>query len=238
MRHTRVTAAILSATAAFLLLIVFLFASITMVMNDEARHSREYKELGIAQTMGMSQEEVLDSLMLVIDYMQGNTDSIEKEVTVYGEKVMMFNGRETAHMSDVRELYLGWRSASYVMAGVAAVLIASATAILPKKVRLKALCGGCLWGYASFAAIAAAIGAWFLIDFYSLWAAFHKLFFTNELWLMHYTDRMIQMMPEPFFYNIIIDIFLLFAVFAAAMLAAAGAYLIFKKRGGSREARA
>lgn len=145
MRHTRVTAAILSATAAFLLLIVFLFASITMVMNDEARHSREYKELGIAQTMGMSQEEVLDSLMLVIDYMQGNTDSIEKEVTVYGEKVMMFNGRETAHMSDVRELYLGWRSASYVMAGVAAVLIASAAAILPKNVRLKALCGGCLW---------------------------------------------------------------------------------------------
>lgn len=55
---------------------------------------------------------------------------------------------------------------------------------------------------------------------------------------MHYTDRMIQMMPEPFFYNIIIDIFLLFAVFAAALLAAAGAYLIFKKRGGSREARA
>lgn len=103
MRHTRVTAAILSATAAFLLLIVFLFASITMVMNDEARHSREYKELGIAQTMGMSQEEVLDSLMLVIDYMQGNTDSIEKEVTVYGEKVMMFNGpRNRPHVRCTR----------------------------------------------------------------------------------------------------------------------------------------
>lgn len=64
MRHTRVTAAILSATAAFLLLIVFLFASITMVMNDEARHSREYKELGIAQTMGMSRRKCWTRLCL------------------------------------------------------------------------------------------------------------------------------------------------------------------------------
>ncbi len=238
MRHTRATATVLSATAAFLLLLVFLFASITLVMNDEGRHRREYQELGIAQAMGMSQEEVLDSLMLVIDYMQGSADSIEKEVTVYGEKVIMFNDREAAHMADVRGLYLGWRSASYVMAGAAAVLIASAAAILPKKSRLKALCSGCLWGGAAFAAIAAAIGVWFLIDFYSLWTAFHKLFFTNELWLMYYTDRMIQMMPERFFYNIIIDIFLLFAVSAATMLSAAGAYLIFKKRRVAKEARA
>ncbi len=236
MRQTRATATLLSATAAFLLLIVFLFASITMVMNDDGRHRSEYEDLGIAQAMGMSQDEVLDSLMLVIDYMQGDADSIEKEVTVYGEKIIMFNDRETAHMSDVRGLYLGWRSASYVMACVAAVLIASAVAILPKKGRLKALCGGCLWGCAAFASIAAAIGVWFLIDFYSLWTAFHKLFFTNELWLMYYTDRMVQMMPERFFYNIIIDIFLLFAVFAAAMLSAPGAYLIFKKRREAKEA--
>ncbi|MCT1989293.1 DUF1461 domain-containing protein, partial [Helcococcus kunzii] len=49
------------------------------------------------------------------------------------------------------------------------------------------------------------------IDFSSAFVKFHKIFFDNDLWLLDpKTDLMIRMLPEKYFLNISIRIFLSF----------------------------
>src|SRR5699024_3895128 len=50
-----------------------------------------------------------------------------------------------------------------------------------------------------------------LIDFNGFWIHFHKLLFSNDLWLLNpATDRMINMFPESFFNQMVINIIMLF----------------------------
>ena len=62
------------------------------------------------------------------------------------------------------------------------------------------------------------------VDFNSFWNGFHRLFFTNDLWLMDYnTCRMIRICPLQLFNDIVIRFalmfmapFLLLLIFATA----------------------
>lgn len=52
---------------------------------------------------------------------------------------------------------------------------------------------------------------WASIDFTNFWISFHELFFTNDLWLLNpMTDLMIQMFPETFFFDMVIQIIVVF----------------------------
>ena len=51
-----------------------------------------------AEQMGMSHEELMASTNVLLDYLKDKRDDIKIEVTVNGEKVQMFDERETLHM--------------------------------------------------------------------------------------------------------------------------------------------
>ena len=110
MKLNRNLARTISAVASFLLITALLFTSLRIVMNDSRLHDKEFKRLGVAAAMGMSDEDILASMMRLVDYMEGRVDSVEIEVEVFGRRVMMFNERETLHMIDVRALYMAWRT--------------------------------------------------------------------------------------------------------------------------------
>ena len=105
---------VLASAASFFLVIAMLFSALSLVMNSEKRHRSEYERLNVADFMGMSDEDIVRSLMRLVDYMEGRVDDIVVEVTVYGERTAMFNERETMHMVDVRTLYQAWRTASCI----------------------------------------------------------------------------------------------------------------------------
>jgi len=52
-----------------------------------------------------------------------------------------------------------------------------------------------------------------LKDFSGFWVQFHHLFFNNDLWLLNpETDILIQMLPQQFFYDLVVRILGMFAV--------------------------
>lgn len=63
------------------------------------------------------------------------------------------------------------------------------------------------------------------IDFTSCFTLFHKLFFTNNLWIFDpETDYMIRMLPEGFFLDMVIRVGVIFIVLLAVPGVAAVVY--------------
>ena len=232
MKLNRNIARTISAVASFLLITALLFTSLRIVMNDSRLHDKEFKRLGVAAAMGMSDEDILASMMRLVDYMEGRVDSVEIEVEVFGRRVMMFNEREPLHMIDVRALYMAWRTASYIMAAVAAAMFA-VVAFARRREAAFDIAYGFVLASCLFVIVAAVLSAWALIDFSSFWTSFHLLFFDNDLWLLDpLTSRMINMLPSEFFSTIIAEFAMVFLVAAAVLLVVA---IIIKSRAKKRE---
>ena len=88
-------------------------------------------------------------------------------------------------------------------------------------------------GTLGFIAVIAMLGLWGMMDFDSLFTLFHKLLFTNDLWLLDpRTDLLIRICPSSMFMNMgaRIGIFGLIWVLAAPLLVSAAVYAI-KERG-------
>ena len=73
--------------------------------------------------------------------------------------------------------------------------------------------------------LAAILGVAMSIDFTSCFTLFHKLFFTNNLWIFDpETDYMIRMLPEGFFLDMVIRVGVIFIVLLAVPGVAAVVY--------------
>ena len=84
--------------------------------------------------------------------------------------------------------------------------------------------------------IAGVLGLWIMSDFTAFWTNFHRLFFSNDLWLLNpATDRMIQMFPEPFFFAMVSRIVLAFAIVFLTLFGLSLYYLkhVMKKQKGA-----
>ena len=125
--------------------------------------------------------------------------------TVEGREQDFFNERDRLHMRDVRNLFLGGMKVGVICLAVAAVILA----VLRKREED--------WKRLYFRTYSIALSAWlvigvllgiaFCVDFTTCFTIFHKLFFTNNLWVFDpETDYMIRMLPEGFFSDMVIRI--------------------------------
>ena len=107
-----------------------------------------------------------------------------------------FSEREIAHMADVAGLY---RLAKIVLGVGAGILLALAIWARCKPCRLRSAAKGALLGVLDVFVLMGAVALWAVIDFRSVFWAFHHVAFTNDLWLLDPNDLLIQMMPQAFF---------------------------------------
>ena len=96
------------ATAAIIFLVIVLFlTSIELVAFDLAFYKREYEKLNIAQSTGMSDEELIRVTEELLNYLRDERDDLVITAVIDGESRPVFNEREIAHMVDVKDLFLG-----------------------------------------------------------------------------------------------------------------------------------
>ena len=115
-------------------------------------------------------------------------------------------------MSDVRALYQRGRTIAYGM--LAAGTLFYAWVLFYKKFRCEAL-KGYVRGNFLFLGILAMVGLYAALDFNTFWTTFHKILFTNDLWLLNpKTDILIMMVPEQFFFDLVMRI----ALFSFGMI--------------------
>lgn len=180
-----------------LIFIALMMGAVVGVGSDDELYYELQMRAGILDFAGVSGEDlrILDQRLSDYLFMPMNADAAfdNREMEVNGEMQPPFNGKELIHLRDCRKLLSPTaQMRSYV-------LLAGAGLIL-------ALCGKSNPANAAWVASAVIMlplgvfALWAAIDFSSAFAFFHRLLFTNDLWLLDpATDLLIRICPSSMF---------------------------------------
>ncbi|NLO97253.1 MAG: TIGR01906 family membrane protein [Peptococcaceae bacterium] len=207
-----ILAVFFSALCSLVLIIVLLLTSVEYNSFNLGFYKTEYAKLNSAQTIGISDEELLQTTKDLLTYIKGKRADLDMEATIKGEKRQVFNEREKTHMVDVRNLYIGEHTCKNI--GIALFLLfMMITYKISGKQFVRILGTGYLIAFSVCLALLLFIIFMIAKDFTAFWTQFHQLFFTNDLWQLDpATDILIQMMPEQLFSDLVSRILRLFII--------------------------
>ena len=200
-------------------LITFAFLSCVNYWSfNKAFYKNEYKKLGVAKYIGISEEDLNKTTDVLLGYIKGENKTLDIECRINGITRPVFNDREKGHMLDVKSLYDGAiviRNVSFVIFVLSFIYIG----------RSKELFIGYKYSLSLVGLIIAFLLLFCLIDFEGFWLGFHHLFFPfNDLYILDPRyDILVMMVPEGFFF----DLCILIVVSTCVMLV--GLYFVLRK---------
>lgn len=189
--------------AALALVVIVLITSFEIgIYSDDSWYQREYEKYQVLDDLEMEMQDVMHVTEEMLAYLRGDRENLEVETVVNKEKRLFFNEREKLHMEDVQRLFLGGLKIRRI-AGI--LFIASLLAVFFLKGSLRKILPQMYgWAVVLFLGGTAALGGLIAVDFNKYFVLFHKIFFTNDLWLLDPdTDLMIRMLPEGFFSDMV-----------------------------------
>ena len=228
----RKTIAITCLALGFLILILSTaFTVVQLTASETAWFEQEFSELSLAEGMGMTLGDLGASLRTLVDYMNGNTGTIDLLVTVNGQQVRMFDlDIEIVHMAEVRVLWQRFIAARNVGVLLGLVLCLGGV-VLDGKDAVRNACLGYFWALGLFLVVVAFVGTWAAISFDSFWTFFHRVIFPDsENWLLPAESRMIQMLPSELFRALVMRMGGRMLIIFLIVAGAAGAVLAFRQR--------
>lgn len=210
-----------------LFIIGFLGLTVIFVSQDISFYENQYEKNYTAEWTGLEKDDLIAVTKNLLSYMLGMRENLDMQYEVNGAMREIFTQREKDHMIDVKNLYL---SVAVMSAAFTAYFVLgclwlvkkdgfhTARGILSRKYKIL-LC--------VLAVIILILGGMFIIDFDFFWVNFHKVFFTNDLWILDPAQSiMINMFPLEFFFAMCSKIVIIFAVGCAVLFFVLG----FKKK--------
>ncbi len=184
------------------------------------------------QATGLSRADLDASGGALREYFNNGEKTFYHTVTANGLETPVFNARETAHMEDVKSLFVKVNRAQEITF-IFVLLYAVAFFIWARDGQVRQLASQSLLGLALGIGVVGAIGVVALFGFEAAFERFHTIAFSNDLWKLNpATDRLIQMFPEPFWRDMTIVLGVMCAIEALAIGAVSAVYLM-----GSRDER-
>lgn len=220
-------AVVAAALSMFLVIIAMLLTSFQTAIYGDAGYGfyeKEYAKYHVTDSLGMEMEDVMDVTEYMMDYLIGKEEELSIVTDVDGRRQDFFNEQDRLHMADVRNLFLGGLRIRNICAAAALLLILG---LKLGKADLKRLIPRAYFrAVLIFVALILFLGLACMIDFTACFTLFHKIFFTNDLWMFNpASDYMIRMLPEGFFSDMALRIVGTFI----GMLAALGIVLAIWK---------
>jgi len=182
--------------AGILVSLLILTMSISLYSYNENLYMKLYLKNDVPKATGMDEENLSHVTEGLINYMKDDAPTLDMQAVIRGEEREVFNKREKDHMIDVKRLFQMSDSIKGVLFGSVLFVIGMTiwrgrpdylVGVVQKQAIISlVLAGGML--------------AISLTNFSKAFIKFHKIFFTNDLWILDpRTDTLIQMLPEPFF---------------------------------------
>ena len=182
------------------------------LLEDRKTLIKEYEKYKVADELYMEMPDIMKVTKFMMSYLRGNEKKLSIETEVEGNIQDFFNEKDRLHMADVQGLFLGGLA---IRRGAIIVLLFSMAALVLMKADWKRLIPQMYQRVlAVFLALTAVAGFLFSRDFNKYFVIFHHIFFNNNLWILDPAeDYMIRMLPEGFFYDMVMRIGSIFAVF-------------------------
>lgn len=168
---------------------------------DAEMHISIHERLGTADEAGISVDDMRLMSHILVDYLSGARDDLG--LPIYARNgVPLIGSRMSQHMIDVRGLFTLERNVRIGLLGIGAILSSIGLFLRKgdwkKQLKTKSLISVCAWVALLLAGVGAAT-----MDFTGLFARFHRLLFTNDLWLLDpATDSVILLLSESFFLQV------------------------------------
>lgn len=196
-------------TLGWLMLFIALFmGAIRSTGNNPGLYFKLQTEANILPYAGISEEDLLRLDVNLANYLFGKYDSPNAEISVFGETQPAFNEKELIHLEDCRKLLAITVNIplNCFLAIAGALLTAAGQKRTPKRANPRAM-----WCASAIILLPIALlGLWAAVDFNSAFNFFHKILFTNDLWLLDpRTDLLIRICPASMFANMGLRIALL-----------------------------
>ena len=174
-------------------------------------YKKEYEKYRVTDDLNMKLDNVMAVTEHMMAYLIGKEEKLSIVTDVDGEHQDFFNEQDRLHLADVRNLFLGGLKLRNYAVILAIILM---IVLMAKKADFRRLVPqGYLQALFVYLILAAILGVAMSIDFTSCFTLFHKLFFTNNLWIFDpETDYMIRMLPEGFFSDMVIRVGVIFIV--------------------------
>ena len=211
----------IAVTAMFALIIALLLTSFQVAIYGDPEYKfyeREYEKYNVTESLNMKMEDVMIVTDYMMDYLIGKEAELSIVTDVDGEIQDFFNEQDRLHMWDVQNLFIGGLRIRTGLLVVFAILI---SILKTRKVKLKELLPKAYTiAFLVFLGILVFLVIAFTMDFTKCFTIFHEIFFTNDLWLFDARyDYMIRMLPEGFFADMVLRIFLFFLAFLGGTFA-------------------
>lgn len=205
--------------ASLLLLTAGLTGVIRLTAGDRTLMEREMLRYAPPAETLLPEGEYGGVAAMITGYLTGDVQDFGYRFTdEAGIMYECFHDYEAAHMADCRALIRPAAGVCICCLAAAAVLLAAALygAGADRRIRFA---DGMLAGCCAFGILTAVLTVWGLADFSSLFLAFHRAAFRNDLWLLNpATDLLIRLMPVRFFTALILRGLVCFLVWAALIL--------------------
>jgi len=193
------------------IVVVLFMGSLQLVIFNDALFNWHYETHQITETTKMTVPDLMIVTDQLLDYIKDKKDHMVIESEIDGINQEVFGEREKAHMIDVKNLYIGarnlqWLSLLLLIVYIGYGMTKSKNMLSETLIRIRYVMPVLL-------AFMVGIGILFATDFNKYFTIFHELFFSNDLWLLDpKTDIMINMVPEVYFYTVVMMSLLLFLV--------------------------
>ncbi|NWF68780.1 MAG: TIGR01906 family membrane protein [Chloroflexi bacterium] len=176
--------------------VVLVLASVRLVMTPLFLQIEYHRPGFPVDYYGMTTDERLSYAPFALDYLIYNHDLSYLADLRFPDSTPMYNERELSHMGDVQRVV----QAAFLLGAVAAPLTLAAVVILWRAARaqlVRALRAGSLLTLGMIAAIVfLAVTSW---NFF--FTQFHELFFAEGTWIFLYSDTLIRLFPEQFWFD-------------------------------------
>lgn len=202
----------LGIVASMAMVIILLITSFEIAAySDYSWYKKEYLKYEVLDDLEMEIEDAMYVTEEMMAYLRGNREDLVVQTIVNGEPREFFNDREKAHMVDVQKLFLGGMD---LRLGAATVFIASLVILnFIKADWKKRLPKSFLVGVGGFVVAVGVLAVFVATNFNKYFTIFHVIFFDNDLWILDpRTDLLIRMLPEGFFFDMVIRIGVIFIV--------------------------
>ena len=216
---------VMGYAAALCLLVLIISQSIIIPTFFMPFFRWQYARLDVAETIQVSDEELMRVTESLLDYMRGRRDTLEDiYAVVAGEERRFFSDIEIRHMIDVRVLY----DRLFIVRNVAFfMMVGIVLGLALMRHRLLYVLARCVREImAGFLILSLIMIGIIAIDWYRAFEVFHLIFFDNDYWILDpRVDLLINMVPYAFFIHISIFIAVIMGGVPVTIIVASTLYL-------------
>lgn len=189
----------------YCLFLLILFSSIFLNANHLKFYDKQYKKLNLQTTTQLTKEDYHKATGHLLDYMNNKTKVIQISAVIDGKETLVFNEKEISHMKDVKNLYQLLKRMIAVLLQIVFLLLIFI--YIQYRKNTYHIFRYFRYALISFGVLVSVVISISLMNFELFWDKFHRILFTNDLWLLDASkDRMINMFPLELFQSLVFNI--------------------------------